>query len=53
MNQPTIINLHPNEYSQGLHYHQFAVNLDRCAGIFNFLNDPSLKVCALQTKKKI
>ena len=28
--QPTII-LHPNEYSQELHYYQFVVNLDRCS----------------------
>ena len=28
-NQPTLINLHPNEYIQGLHYYPFAINLDR------------------------
>ena len=28
--QPTLINLHPNEYSQGLHYYPFSVNLDNC-----------------------
>ena len=28
--QPTIINSHPNEYTQGLHYYPFATNLDRC-----------------------
>ena len=27
--QPTHNNLHPNEYTQGLHYHPFAVKLDR------------------------
>ena len=32
MTQPTHINLHPNEYIQGLHYHPFVVNLDRCTG---------------------
>ena len=30
MTQPTRINLHPNEYIQGLLYCSFAVNLDRC-----------------------
>ena len=30
--QPSFINLHPNEYTQGLHYYPFAVNLARCAG---------------------
>ena len=37
--QPTLINLHPNEYSQEFHYYPFAVNL-------------SNKVC-FQTKQKI
>ena len=26
---PASINLHPNEYTLGLHYYLFAVNLDR------------------------
>ena len=30
MIQPTLINLHPNEYSQGFHYFAFAVKLVRC-----------------------
>ena len=29
MIQPTLINLHPNEYSQKFHYYPFAVKLDR------------------------
>ena len=29
MIQPTLISLHPNEYTQGLLYYPFAVNLDR------------------------
>ena len=37
MIQPTLINLHPNEYTQGLHYYPFAVN--------NTLNDLSNRVC--------
>ena len=28
--QPTLINLHPNEYSQEFHRYPFAVKLDRC-----------------------
>ena len=43
--QPTLINLHPNEYSQELHYYPFAVKLDRCVGSWNTLNDLSNKVC--------
>ena len=45
MNQPTLIHLHPNEYSQELHYYPFAVKLDRCVGSCNTLNDLSNKVC--------
>ena len=44
-NQPTLINLHPNECSQKFHYYSFAVKLDRCAGSCNTLNDLSNKVC--------
>ena len=43
--QPTLINLHPNEYSQEFHYYPFAVKLDRCVGSCNALNDLSNKVC--------
>ena len=39
--QPTVINLHPNEYTQGLRYYPFPVKLDRCAGSCNTLNDLS------------
>ena len=45
MIQPTLINLHPNEYSQEFHYYPFAVKLDRCVGSCNTLNDLSNKVC--------
>ena len=42
---PNLINLHhPNEHTQGLRYYPFAVNLDRCVGICNTLNDLSNKV---------
>ena len=43
--QPTLINLHPNEYSKEYHYYPFAVKLDRCVGSCNTLNDLSNKVC--------
>ena len=39
MIQPTLTNLHPNEYTQRLSYYPFAVNLDRCMGSSNTLND--------------
>ena len=46
MIHPTLINLHPNEYSQGFHYYPFAVRLDRSAGSCNTLNELSNKVFA-------
>ena len=46
MTQPTFINLHPNECSQGFHYYPFVVKLDRCLGSCNTLKDLSSKVCA-------
>ena len=45
MNQLTLINLHPNDYSQEFHYYPFAVKLDRCVGSCNTLNSLSNKVC--------
>ena len=51
--QPTLINLHPNEYSQEFHYYPFAVKLDRCVRSCNTLNDLSNKVCVFQIKQKI
>ena len=45
MIQPTLINLHPNEYSQEFNYYPFAVKLNRCVGDCNTLNDLSNKVC--------
>ena len=43
--QLTLINLHPNEYSQELRYSPFAVKLDKCVGSCNTLNDSSNKAC--------
>ena len=43
--QSTLINLHPNESSQEIHYYLFAVKLDRCVEICKTLNDLSNKAC--------
>ena len=43
--QPTLINLHSNQYIQEFHYYPFAVKLDRCVGICNIRNDLSNNVC--------
>ena len=45
MTHPILTNVRPNEYNQQLCYHPFAVNLDRCVGSFNTLNNQSNKVC--------
>ena len=52
MIQPSLISLHPNEYSQGFHYYPFAVKLDRCAESCNTLNNLSIKY-VFQIKQKI
>ena len=44
MTQPTLINLYSGEYSQGLHYYSFLVNLVRCVRSCNTLNDLSNRV---------
>ena len=43
--QSTLINKHPNEYSEELHYYPFAVNLERCVWNCNTINDFSNKLC--------
>ena len=43
--QPTLINLHPNEYNQEFYYYPFPVKLDRCVGSCNTVNNLSNKVC--------
>ena len=43
--QLTLINLHPNEYSQEFHCYPFVVKLDRFIESCNTLNDLSNKVC--------
>ena len=45
MTQSALINLHPNEYSQGLCYFSVAINFDRCVRSFNTLYDLSNRVC--------
>ena len=44
MIQPTLFNLHTNEYSQEFHYYQFMVKLDRCVGSCNTINDLSNQI---------
>ena len=51
--QPTLINLHSNEYSQQLHYYPFVVKLDRCVRSWNTLNDLSNKKWALNKTRDL
>ena len=51
--QPTLINLHPNEYTQQLHYYPSVVKLDRCVRSWNTLNDLSNKKCALNKTRDL
>ena len=44
MTQPTLINLYHNEYSQELRYYPFTINLDKCAGSCNTLDDFLVKL---------
>ena len=43
--QPTLTNLHPNEYRQEFDHYLFVAKLDRCTGRCNTLNKLSDKVC--------
>ena len=43
--QPALISLHPNEYSQELHWYPFAVELYKCVGSCNSLDESSNKAC--------
>ena len=45
MTQPTLIDLHPNEYSQAIHYYQFVFKLDKCFEGCNTFNGLSNKLC--------
>ena len=51
MIQPTLVNLHPNEYSQEFHYHPFAFTLDRCVESCNTLDNWPNKVCVPNKSK--
>ena len=50
---PYYFNLHPNEYSQGLHYYPFAVNLDQCIGSCNTINSLSNRLCVPNKTKDL
>ena len=50
--QPPLVNLHPNEYTQGLHCYSFVVHLYRCVGSYNTVIDVSRKaMCSKQNRR--
>ena len=51
MIQPTLTNLHPYGYTQGLRYYPFAPNLGTCVESCIILNDLSNKTCVANEKK--
>ena len=53
MNQPTLMNLCPDDCSQEFHSYPFAVKLDRYDGNCNTLNDLHNKVCVLNKTKDL
>ena len=52
MTQPTLTNLHLNEYSQECHYYSFSVKLEKCGGSCSALDDYIIK-CLFQITHKI
>ena len=53
MTLPTLINLYPNEYSQGFLYCPFTVNLGRCVESCNSPIDLSNRVCVLNKTENL
>ena len=53
MIQPVFINLYPNEYSQGIRYYPFAINLDRCVGSYNTLDYLSSRLCVTDKAEEL
>ena len=51
MIQLTLINLHPNEYSQEFLYYPFSIILEGCVESCNTLNDLSNKACVPNNRK--
>ena len=52
-NQPTLTDLHPNEYSREFRYYPFSVKLGRCVGNWNTPNDLSNKWCLPKNTKDL
>ena len=45
MTRPTRIDLNPDEYNHGSCYYSLIINLDRCNGSSNTLDDLSDRIC--------
>ena len=53
MSHPTLVNLDPNEYIERIRYYPFAVNLGRCTGKCNTLNDLSKRMYSPNKKEDL
>ena len=53
MTRPTAIDWNSDSYNQVLHYYPFMINLDRCGGTCNTLDEPSGKICVPNKKEDI
>ena len=47
MIRPTLTDINTDEYNKGFRYYPVMVNLDRCNGSYNTLDDPSDKIVFL------
>ena len=48
--QPTLVNLHPNLHNQEFHNYTCSVELDRCVGSCNSINDANVNVGLIEEK---
>ena len=51
--RPTFIDSNPDEHNQGLRYYPFIINLDRCNGSCNTLDNPSGRICGPNKTEKV
>ena len=52
MTRPTLIDLNPNEYNQGMRYYPFTINVNRCNGSCNTFGDSSDRIYVLNKTKQ-
>ena len=53
MARPTLIDVNPDKCKQGLHYYPFIINLDRCNGSCNTLDDTCSRICVPNKRENV